>query len=57
MNGIGTSRPASDRAMPSTNTPLMMLPNRRTTSEKVRVSCSTMFSGIITQLGSAKVRR
>ena len=39
------------------NTPLITLPNRRTISEKVRVNCSTMLSGIITQVGSAKVLR
>ena len=43
--------------MPMTNTPLITLPNRRTISEKVRVNCSTTLSGIITQVGSAKVAR
>ena len=38
-------------------TPLMTLPNSRTISEKVRVSCSTMLSGIMTQVGWVKVAR
>ena len=38
------------------NTPLIMLPNRRTMRENVRVICSTMLSGIMIHVGSAKVR-
>lgn len=57
ISGIGTNKPASDSTMPITNTPLITLPNRRTISENVRVSCSTTFNGIITQVGSANVAR
>ena len=42
--------------MPITNTPLMTLPNRRTSSEKVRVRLSMKLSGIMIGLGEAKVR-
>ena len=57
INGIGTSRPASERMMPMMKTPLITLPNSRTISENVRVKVSTRLSGIMTMLGSAKVLR
>ena len=43
--------------MPTTKTPLMTLPNRRTSNEKVRVRLSMKLSGIMIGLGEAKVAR
>ena len=57
IKGIGTKRPARDSTIAPIKTPLMTLPNRRMISEKMRVICSTMLSGIITHVGSAKVAR
>ena len=54
MSGIGTSSPASEATMPTTKTPLITLPKRRTNMEKTRVMLSSMFSGIIAMLGAAK---
>ncbi len=57
MKGIGTKRPARDSTIAAMKTPLMTLPNRRTISEKVRVNCSAMLIGIMTQVGLLKVAR
>ena len=57
MKGIGTKRPARDSTIAPMKTPLITFPNRRMISEKVRVNCSAMLSGIMTQVGLVKVAR
>ena len=57
MSGIGTNSPASATTSAMTNSPLMMLPNRRIISEKVRVISDRMLSGSMIELGSAKLAR
>ena len=48
---------ARDSTIAPIKTPLITLPNKRTISEKMRVICSTMLSGIMTHVGSVKVAR